>query len=87
MAKNYSPSWIWVIQQTLHTRQDRSDIISRTPSILQDIQTEFSVRVDVWMKHVRDKAYSGRSGGVRVGECEGKAERSIFERCLGWSSA
>jgi len=56
------------MQQTLNTRQNRRDIISRTPPILQDIQTQLSVRVHVRVKHLREE-FDGRRF-VRVGFVE-----------------
>lgn len=44
--------WIRIVQQTLDTRQDRRYVVRRTPTILQDIETEFTVRVDVRVKHL-----------------------------------
>lgn len=83
VEKPHPPSRIRVIQQTLHTRQDRRDIISRAPAILQDIQTQFAIGVDVGVEHLGDEADRGGFGRVGVGECEGEAEGAVFEGCVG----
>ena len=79
-----SPAGIGIIQQALHARQDRRNIICRTPTVLEDVQAQFAVMVDVGMEHLADKP-NGR-GFVRVGVGEGQsqAERTVFERCIGW---
>ena len=81
---SHSPPRIRIIQQTLYTRQYRHDIISRTPTILKDIQTKFSIRIDVGVKHLADEFDAWRL--VRVGfvELEEEAEGSVFERGVGW---
>ena len=56
------------MQQTLNTRQNRRYIISRAPPVLQDIQTQLSVRVHVRVKHLREE-FDGRRF-VRVGFVE-----------------
>lgn len=45
------PVWIWVRKKALNTGQNGGDIISRTPSILEYVKTEFPIRIDVWVEH------------------------------------
>lgn len=46
-----TPVRVWIVQQTLYARQDGGNVVRRTPSILQDIEAEFAIGVDVWVKH------------------------------------
>ena len=39
----------------LNARQNRSHVICRTPSVLQDIQTQLSGSVDIRVKHLADE--------------------------------
>ena len=39
------------MKQTLDACQNGSNIISGTPSILQDVETEFSIGINIWMEH------------------------------------
>ena len=36
------------------------------------------------MKHLAGESDGGRLVGVGVGECEGQAERAVFEGCVGY---
>ncbi len=65
---SYSPARIRIIQQALHARQDCRDVISRAPSILQDIEAELSVVIDVWVEHLAHEPDRGGFIGVGVGE-------------------
>lgn len=71
--------WVRIMQQTLYTRQDRSNIIRRRPSILQNIETELAICVHVRVEHSRQEF--DRGGFVRVGfiECEEEFESAVFE--------
>lgn len=62
---------IRVIQQTLDTRQDRRDIVRRTPSILEDVKAELACGVDVWMEHGADESDLWRFVGIVWAEVEG----------------
>lgn len=43
------------MQETLYTRQDRSDIVRRAPPILQDVEAELAVVVHIGMEHAREE--------------------------------
>lgn len=40
-----------VIEETLYASEDGGNIVCRAPSVLQDIETQFSGTVYVWMEH------------------------------------
>jgi hypothetical protein len=48
----------------LNARQDSSNIVGRTPSVLEDIQAKFAGPVDIWMEHVADEFDSGGFIGI-----------------------
>ena len=77
------PLGIWVVQQTLHTRQDGRNIICRTPTVLQYIQTQLAVMINVRMEHFGYEADGRWFVGVCVGKCESEAEGAIFEGRVG----
>jgi hypothetical protein len=67
----------------LYAGQDSSDVISRTPSILQYVQAEFSRGVDVRVEHLADKLDSRWLIRVCFLEVHDQSERSVFEWCVG----
>jgi hypothetical protein len=69
----------------LDTRQDGRHIVCWTPSVLQDIQAEFSCRVYVWMKHLTDEFDGRRFVWVLLFEVHDESECAIFEGCVGWT--
>lgn len=74
---------IRVMQQTLNTRQNRCHIVRRTPTVLQDIETELAVGVNVRVEHLAEELYD--RGFVRVGFVEGEdqAEGTVLEWGVG----
>ena len=66
----------------LHTRQDRRHIVCRTPSVLQDIQTQLSCTIDVRVEHLADELDSGRFVGVLFFEVHDESECAVFEGCV-----
>lgn len=63
----------------LDTGQDGGHVVCRAPSVLQDIQAQFSCPVDVWMKHLADEFDSWRLVGVLFFEVHDKPKGSILE--------
>lgn len=68
------------MQQTLNARQDGCDVIGWRPSVLQNIEAQFSVGVDIGVEHLAEEFDGGWL--VRVGfvERENEFEGSVFER-------
>jgi hypothetical protein len=85
LSPSDSPPRIWIIQQALHTRQNRHDIIRRTPPILQDIQTQLSIIVYVWMEHFRYEFDLWRTVWVGFFERHDETECTACERCIGYA--
>jgi hypothetical protein len=69
----------------LYRRQDSSNIVRRTPAILQDIQTQLAGAVDVGVEHLRDEFHPRRFVGVLFFEVHDEAEGTVFERCVCWA--
>lgn len=74
---------VGIIEQTLYGGEDSRYIIRWRPPILKNVETEFTIIVDVWVEHAGDEPHCGRFVRVRIGESEGKAERPVLEWCLG----
>jgi len=74
-----------VIEQALNAGQDSCHVICRTPSILQNIQAEFSSTIDVWVKHLADELHTGRLVGVLFFEVHDKAEGAILKGSVCWA--
>lgn len=66
----------------LDARQDRRDIIRRTPSVLQNIQTKLARAIDVWVKHRTDELDSWGFVRVLFFKMHHQAECTILERCF-----
>lgn len=66
----------------LNASQDSSDVISRTPSILQNIQAELSGRVNVRVEHLADEFDPRRFIGVSFLEMHYQSKGSIFKGCV-----
>jgi hypothetical protein len=67
----------------LNARQNRRNIISRTPPILQDIQTQLARAIDIRMEHHRYKLDARGLIWVCFIKVHDKAEGAIFERRVG----
>lgn len=78
-----APSRIRVIQETLYTRQDCHHIVRWTPPVLQDVETQFTIVVDVWMKHLRYEFHLWRTIWVGFLEGHDQTERSPCKWCIG----
>lgn len=74
---------VGVVEQTLDRRQDGSDVVRRTPPVLEDVKTELPVGVDVGVEHLGEEADGRGLVGVRLLEGERQPERPIFKRRLG----
>ena len=69
----------------LYRRQDGSNIIRRTPAVLQDIQTQLAGAVDVGVEHLRDEFHAGGFIGVLFLEVHDEAEGAVFEGGVCWA--
>jgi hypothetical protein len=67
----------------LDTGEDRCDIISGTPAVLKDIETELSCAVDVGMEHLADELDAGRLVWVLFLEMHDQPECAILKRGIG----
>jgi len=76
---------VWIVQETLNTRQDSRHIVCRTPPVLQDIQAEFACGVYVGVEHVADKLDRGWFIGVLFLEMHHEPEGAVFEGCICWA--
>jgi hypothetical protein len=63
----------------LNTRQDGRNIISRTPPILQYVQTQLARPVNIRVEHLADKLDARRFVGVCFLEVHDEAESAVFE--------
>lgn len=65
--------------QPLYASQYGRHIISRTPSVLQDIQAKLACGVDIRVEHLADEFNSWRFVRVLLLEMHDKAEGTVFE--------
>jgi hypothetical protein len=68
----------------LDAGQDCSNVVRRTPAVLEDVQTELSVVVDVWMEHAREELDSRWPVRILLVKGEHEPEGAVFERCIGF---
>lgn len=69
----------------LNTSQNSSNIIRRTPSILQDIQTQLSRAIDVGMEHLAYEFDCWWFIGVLFFELHDEAECAVFKGSVCWA--
>lgn len=69
----------------LNTRQDRGDIVCRTPPILQNVQAQLPRRIHIRMKHLRYELDSWRFVRIRFFELHYQSERAVFKGSVGGS--
>ena len=71
-----------IMEQALDRGEDRSDVVRRRPSVLENVEAELPVRVHVRMEHPREEFH--RRGLVRVRLIKGQQEfeSAVFERCV-----
>ena len=74
------------MQEALNGCEYRGDIIGRRPSILQDVETQFSVRVNVRMEHARKEFDGGRFGRIALVESEDELEGAILKWCVHYAA-
>lgn len=79
-----APVGIRVVQQTLNTRQDSRDVIRRTPTVLQNVETQLAIGVHVWVKHLAEEFDRRRFVWIRLVERQHEAECTVFEWRLGF---
>lgn len=65
--------------------QDCGHVVCRTPSVLQNVETQFAGSVYVGVEHLADEFDLRWLVGVLLFELHNEAERSILERSIGWS--
>lgn len=64
----------------LNTRQNRRDIIRRTPPILQNIQAQLPSIINIRMEHLANKLDARRFVWVLFFEVHDESECAVFER-------
>lgn len=73
---------IRIVQQTLDGRKDRGYVVCWRPPILQDIKTQLSIGIYIWVEHSREELHSGRLVGIRFVEIQSQLECAILEGCF-----
>lgn len=66
----------------LDAGQNSSNVVCRTPSILQNVQAQLAGGVYVGVEHLADKLDLGRLVGVLLFELHDESECAIFKRCI-----
>ena len=67
------------MKETLNTSEDRCDIVCRAPSVLEDIEAQFPIRIDIRMEHLAQKFHSRGFVGVRFVKGQQEFECAILE--------
>lgn len=78
--RNHAPVGVRVMQEALDTRQDGSDVVRRTPSVLQNVEAQLAVRIHVRVEHAREKLHGGGFVRVALVERQQQLERAVLER-------
>ena len=68
----------------LYACQDRSDIVSRTPSILQNVQAQLPGTVHIWMEHLTNELYARWPVRILLLEMHHQSKCTILERRVSW---
>lgn len=85
-------SWgcgIGVTEETLDTGQYGGDVVDGRPLVLEDIQTDFSIRIDVWVEHLGNESH--QRWLRRVAKCmwrwiaQGEGEYSSVNSKRSWN--
>lgn len=66
----------------LDAGQDSSNIVCRTPSVLQNVQAQLAGGVYIGVEHLAYKFDLGRLIGVLLFELHDESECAIFKRCV-----
>ena len=66
----------------LNTCKDCSNVVCWTPPILQNVQTQFTCAIDIWMKHLANELDSWRFIGVCLLEMHHKSKGAVFVRSI-----
>lgn len=66
----------------LNTGQYGSNIVCRTPPVLQYIQAKFARIVYVWVKHLTDELDPRRLIRVLLLKMHHKSKSAVFKRCV-----
>ena len=67
------------MKETLDTCEDRCDIVCRAPSVLEDIEAQFPIRINIRMEHLAQKFHSRGFVGVRFVKGQQEFECAILE--------
>lgn len=65
--------------------QDGSNIVCRTPSVLQNVQAQLAGGVYVGVEHLADELDLGRLIGVLLFKLHDESECAIFKRRIRWA--
>lgn len=66
----------------LDASQDSSNIVRRTPSVLQNVQAQLAGGVYVGVEHLADELDLRRLVGVLLFKLHDESECAIFKRCI-----
>lgn len=66
----------------LDAGQNGSDVICRTPAVLEDIQAELARGVDIWMEHLADELDRGGLVGILLLEVHDQPKGAVLEWCV-----
>lgn len=69
----------------MNAGQDGCNVISWTPSVLEDVQAQLSSTVDVWMEHLADELDAGRFVRILLFEMHHQPKSAILERRIRWT--
>mmetsp|Transcript_16787 Transcript_16787/g.63884 ORF Transcript_16787/g.63884 Transcript_16787/m.63884 type:complete len:228 (+) Transcript_16787:481-1164(+) len=76
---------VWVTEQRLDRREDRTDIVDWGPLILQNVQADQAIVVDVGVEHLREEPHGGRLVGILLRELHRQLESATFPWRFLWA--
>ena len=67
------------MKEALNGGEDSSNVVSRRPAILEDVEAELSIGVDVRVEHAGEEFDGGRFVGVGFVKGEEELEGAVFK--------
>ena len=62
--------------------EDSGNIVRWAPAVLQNVQTQFTRTVDIWMKHLADELDTGRFVRISLFKVHHQAKSAVLEGCV-----
>lgn len=68
----------------MDTSKNRCHVVRGTPAVLEDVKTEFTIRINIGVEHFAQKFHTGGLVGVRFVERQKQLEGTILKGRVGY---